>query len=391
VSLFQKYAETLSILTGTIFQDEVSARLQTAILDFQTIPTKPGGDGGLDGLSDNCAIGYCCYGPEYDSFKDEKEFTADVIKKFKSDLRKLFEVRSAKEDDAQEIAGQVPGSNNDPGYAMSVNAPEPSAVAASFPPAAQGQPSAPGQSSNPAVAKKSGAKSKQPDLTQYTNKSLEEIMPSGKKLTLIKLIVNRFESNRIYKPLSDALSNYRLKSASRFVDPSANIVILGPKQLAAAYAVDEMTLNRAAQRVRAERVKKAAEDVVLIDLKDFDHKVQSLRELRPTHAAQIETLAETLRQGWRLAIAVEQELDSTAPALHFAFEQGRLALLDKIVMLMFESAAPWKELSNAEMIAFEIFKGSFESVYGTLFPRVCHGEVSRLVGECPIRWESPSA
>jgi hypothetical protein len=62
------------------------------ILSFQSFPAKPQGDAGLDGISHNGEHGYCCYGPEPDEFKTAKDREKAVAEKFKSDLRKLFEL-----------------------------------------------------------------------------------------------------------------------------------------------------------------------------------------------------------------------------------------------------------------------------------------------------------
>lgn len=92
MSLIREYARTLSQLTGNDFQAEVCSRLQAVILSFQSIPAKPQGDAGLDGISHNGEHGYCCYGPEPDEFKTAKDREKAIIEKFKSDLRKLFEL-----------------------------------------------------------------------------------------------------------------------------------------------------------------------------------------------------------------------------------------------------------------------------------------------------------
>jgi hypothetical protein len=88
MSLKVEYEHALSLLTGDAFQEEVSVRLATNILSFQYVPRKPHGDGGLDGLSHDSERAYCCYGPEFSSFKTAKELTADIVEKFKSDLCK---------------------------------------------------------------------------------------------------------------------------------------------------------------------------------------------------------------------------------------------------------------------------------------------------------------
>lgn len=74
------YEKLLGGLEGDAFQDEVSARLGSLFSDFQRIPPKPSGDGGLDGLSHGHTRAYCCYGPEQEPFKvNTKGLKDDVI------------------------------------------------------------------------------------------------------------------------------------------------------------------------------------------------------------------------------------------------------------------------------------------------------------------------
>ena len=54
------YEKLVGKLEGNAFEEEVCARLQTIFVDFQLIPAKPHGDGGLDGLSHGQERGYCC-------------------------------------------------------------------------------------------------------------------------------------------------------------------------------------------------------------------------------------------------------------------------------------------------------------------------------------------
>jgi hypothetical protein len=88
----QQYASTLASLSGSHFQSEVCARLQGFILSFQTIPAKPHGDAGLDAFSHKGKRGYCCYGMEPDEFKTNHQRETALTNKFKSDLRRLFEL-----------------------------------------------------------------------------------------------------------------------------------------------------------------------------------------------------------------------------------------------------------------------------------------------------------
>src|ERR1051326_1418128 len=87
-----EYANTLALLEGNEFQTEVSTYLGTQIVGFQVVPSKPQGDGGLDGMSHNGERGYCCYGVQHDAFKNAKARVNSIVDKFCEDLRRLFEL-----------------------------------------------------------------------------------------------------------------------------------------------------------------------------------------------------------------------------------------------------------------------------------------------------------
>ena len=93
-TLTQQYSRALAGLEGAEFQAEVNTRLATMIIGFQTIPSKPHGDAGLDGLSHNGTRGYCCYGLEHNGFKDNRSREQAVVKKFAGDLRRVFELET---------------------------------------------------------------------------------------------------------------------------------------------------------------------------------------------------------------------------------------------------------------------------------------------------------
>ena len=90
--LIIEYSESLAVLSGDDFQDEVSGRLMAVIIDFQPIPSKPQGDAGIDGLSHHGERAYCCYGLEPDAFKKAKDRERAIIDKFREDLRRIFEL-----------------------------------------------------------------------------------------------------------------------------------------------------------------------------------------------------------------------------------------------------------------------------------------------------------
>jgi hypothetical protein len=178
-------------------------------------------------------------------------------------------------------------------------------------------------------------------------------------------------------------------SKCRYVGASATIAVMGPRELANLYAVDEVTIMRARQRIVAKRVQQAAQLITIDDPKDFDSKMTILREIRPDQIPAIESLTDQLRANWRMALAFDRELDETVPSLHRAPEQNRKRILTKVSQLMLASTEPWSELMNASTIAQEILDKDFGNLYGSLVQDVSSGEVARLVGECPIGWQKP--
>jgi hypothetical protein len=322
ISIIQEYAATLSGLTGTDFQAEVCARLQSVILGFQTIPAKPHGDAGLDGFSHNGKHGYCCYGLEYDSSKTNKDRERAIVDKFRGDLRRLFELSS------------------------------------------------------------NGSK-----LVCIESPEMATILPDGQRLEHIELVVNWFESHRVLNPIGTAVASYKTKSKCRYVHPSAVVVVVGPKDLANRYAVDEITIVRARQRAFIQRVQQVAEVLTINDPRDFETKMAALQEIRPDQLRAIQSLGEQFRANWRMALAFEQELHDTLPNMHRALEEGRRRILTQVSQLMLASNEPWTKLMQAGTIAEEILRPDFGKLYGSLVQDVSSGEIARLIGECPVGWE----
>jgi hypothetical protein len=213
------------------------------------------------------------------------------------------------------------------------------------------------------------------------------ILPTGQKMAHIQLIVNWFESHRILSPILTAAAEYKLASKCRYLDSS---IVVGPKQLADRYAVDEITIARSRQRTFVNSVKVAAQLVSIDDPKGFDFKMAILREIMPQQVTAILRLTEQLIANWRVAIAFESKLDETAPMLHQLLEEDRGRILTRVVELMFASNEPWKRLGEAEDIANGILRQSFGKQYESLISNVSSGEIARLIGECPIGWEAPT-
>ena len=227
-------------------------------------------------------------------------------------------------------------------------------------------------------------------LVRSTSPEMAFILPKGQKITGIELIVNWFESHRIIGPILTALEEYKLASECQYVDVAANAVILGPRNLADRYAVDEFALRRAGHRTFVRSVQEAAQLVSIGDSGSFETKMETLEALRPDQLPAIKALTATLRRNWRMSIAFDAKLDETVPTLHQTLEECRPRILETVVSLMISTNEPWTKLPESKLAARDILAGAFENRFDELLGDVASGEIARLIGECPVGWKARS-
>ena len=323
-SSFDTYTKLLGGLEGDGFEDEVCARLGTCIADFQRIPRKPKGDGGLDGLSHEQTRGYCCYGPEQEPFKKKlKGLEEDILRKFRSDLRKLFEIE----------------------YDTKKN------------------------------------------LITKPSSELHTIMAKGSHIKNIYLIVSWFESHRVIGALNTSFNEYKSAGTNTYVDPAAQLTIWGPKDLATLWAVDEHSIFRAEQRSFVAAVTMAAHTgAALPQIGEFDAKFDYLRAKAPMQVAALDRLAESFRKSWSISLALDNHLAGTSMTHHQALEQARnQAALDADLRSLQEpNAHRLLEYMRAQVNSH--LGKAFGERLGPLSAEVADGEIARLIGECPIEW-----
>jgi hypothetical protein len=321
------YEKQLGSLEGTEFEEEFCFRMQTLVSDFQRIPAKPQGDGGLDGLSHNQQTAYCCYGPEQTPDKSKKTgaLKEAIVKKFKGDLRRIFELETY----------------------------------------GRGR------------------------LRDAPNSQLEAIMGEGKRILTVYLVVSWFESHRLIGPLNTAFSRFKQASNCRFVDPDATLTIWGPKDLASRGSLDEHTIFRMENRMLFDEMRKAdANGLPDGAAGDFDAKFGYLKRRRPERSEQIDLLAKDFRSSWAAAVALDNHLAATSVALHESLEITRrdAATSARLKSMGSDEAPELIEAVREEVL--DRLSGNLGQRLGVMATRVADGLVAGLIGECPLDWRS---
>jgi hypothetical protein len=317
------YEKLIGKLEGNAFEEEVCARLQTIFVDFQTIPAKPHGDGGLDGLSHGQERAYCCYGPEQEARKlENKGLKDDIVDKFSGDLRKLFELEFENK-----------------------------------------------------------------KLKHALNEELVTILGADRKIKHVHLIVSWFESHRVIGPLTTNFDRYKTASQLQFVEADATLTVWGPRNLAALGAVDEHTLFRIQNPALIASVQTASAAQLVKDSGgEFDAKFDDLKRRRPGAAANIDGIAQKLREAWAAAIALDNDLSKNSLGLHQVLESVRSDAALSAQMKSMSATDPYRLIdAMREEVGSHLEKG-FGNRFGPLTPRITQGVVAGLIGECPIDW-----
>jgi hypothetical protein len=324
-----EYEKFVGGLEGDAFQDEVCTRLQGHISDFQRIPDKPSGDGGLDGLSHGQESGYCCYGPEQNPVKVKlKGLKDDIVEKFSADLRRLFELAI--------------GENR--------------------------------------------------RVKHSPNAELATIMAEGTRIKNVYLVVSWFETHRIIGPLNTTFKRYVKGSELKFVHPDATLTIWGPKDLAARGPLDEHTLFRLQNRQLFDRIRNASPEAIPPDtVGDFDAKFDDLKRRRPARTTHVDELANDFRRAWAAAITLDNDLASTSIILHEALETARTDAAQAARLRSLSDAEPHQLIEQMRQDVVQRLEQGLGQRLGGMTARIADGVVAGLIGECPVEWRDEDA
>lgn len=327
-NLVDAYIKALAALEELPFQRAIVQRLLVALNNFQTVPSNPQGDGGLDGHSDHATRAYCCYGLQYAATKSAKQRSKKLAAKFSKDLRRLYEVGT-------KANGKVLRHED-----------------------------------NDALLRHFG---KLPD--------------PANRICHVTLIANWFESHEAYGEIIQNRARYALASQCRWITPTADVVLKGPREFVDQYGTDQSSMLWLEHQGTWDQLEKDAVITELPDGPTFDSKMTAAEDWRPDSRSEVVQIADLLRADWQRAIAFEKQLDDRLPQLRKALERGRKNL--KLQVLTQDKSDPWETLRRSQQIAESIFRDDFRPIYGEAMVReLASGETARLVGECPINWKA---
>ncbi len=325
-SLIDTYIKALSELEESAFQRAIVQRLLVALNNFQSVPAYPQGDGALDGHSHKGTKAYCCYGLKYDAAKTPYQRSKQLVTKFSSDLRRLYEL---------EPKGKT-------------------------------------------------------TLIQKDNDALMSIfgaVPAPcERICHVSLIANWFESHTALGPIKQNAITYAGASQCRWITPDADVVLKGPKEFADQYGADESTMIWLKHQEMLAKIDAEARLIEVPHGPTFDSKMQAAEALLPNEKDAVRQVAQNLRTDWQWAIAFEGKLSDRLPQLHAALERGRRRLLT--LVLTHATSTPWEAINRAQEFSESVFSDDFLQPYGKSVVRdLASGEVARLVGVCPIDWK----
>jgi hypothetical protein len=217
--------------------------------------------------------------------------------------------------------------------------------------------------------------------------TLAGIFENGAKLKALYLLCSWMGHNSVIGKLNAAFDEYKKHSAMRYIDPGCTITPWDAKQFAGAWGVDEGLQVLINHSKLAARISAAADTLPLPTSPDFDNKFEWLRQSVPESAKHIGALADRLRKSWRMALAFEYDLSSTAPTLHEAYELAKSAADDDAAFIQADpSLAVFQKIARLRQAFEQRLAVPFQEHYGTVMTSVSDGELGRRIGECNVDW-----
>lgn len=328
-----EFVRRLSALTGNPFQEVIVQLLLRRFPSFQSVPAKPHGDGGVDGLSHNQTRAYCCYGLEYVPTDKKTDVRRKLCEKYRSDLRRIFEV-------------------------------------------------------TPSKSKQGSTRSRKPALEHEPNTELEAIFAAGAKLTTIHLVSNQYEDNTVLGPLNSDFQNCISSSQCRFVDKTCTLSLWGPKEMSQVAILDEQTLLLIENPQLFNILSTSTVAPLPNQTEDFDEKFDQISPSATPHTtATVNELRAAYRQAWAQSILRDQRLINNFPNFHQKIERIRKTAISRArIGSLQPNQAPAKLLQEIKDHITQSISAEFAGLPPYLCDDLGNEEVARLIGTCPLEW-----
>lgn len=251
-----RIADGLAKLSGIDFQEEVSRLLARNIPSFQAMPETR--EGGIDGLSHNQEVAYCCLGLKESTIRGStlQGLSDSICDKFQKDLRKLFELK------------QERSSGN---------------------------------------------------LAHAPNVLLGKVRRGQRRIRCMRLIVNHFEDPSIVGRLQAARDRYSQASKNTHIDPDCSVVIEGPTQLVLRLGVGPVDLYHIEARgisalFAMSFSREGHEDE--LDRFKLDEKMDALAAANPRRVDGVEALRSQYYGDWVDYLGMMTRLDADHPSIY---------------------------------------------------------------------------
>lgn len=317
----------LQSINGLPFQTVIETIVVNKHGDFQTVPRTPG-DGGLDGISDNNSIVYCCYGLDLKSIRDNKAQRSKVVSKFKEDINKIFEVKTVKGKFAVE--------------------------------------------ENKTLAGVLGKQSKN-------------------SIKIIKLICNWFEDNTVIGTLRDHFIEAGKASKNRFIAANCSLVFIGPKEVVRDFSISSEIRLQLKNPVLAKIMTDITQNnigtvPVPSSTSEFDSKFNAIFEKNKSKTTAVQGVKDVMFDDWKKHISFQLKLEENQPSSAKALTSIITEATKQAQKLSISGKSPTEVIDSLKDDLKSRIKSKFKDFPDEHVEKTADYVVASLVGTCPLDW-----
>ena len=336
--LDQDYLRYLSSLSGDEFQEEIEKLAGDSFLDFQPVLANPG-DGGCDGIYSDFSSYICCYGLDLKkSDLNKNKIITKIKRKFKDDLNRLLELK-------------VKGRGDRQVYSFA------------------------------------------------KNEILKDIVPEGKKIKAIRLVVN-YNENSLIKYFNELFTDLKSNSKLNFVDKDCAVVLVCLGKIGTMFNITENALVRLKYRLVEEAVQLALDfdinrnnenETVRKSKSKFDKKFNILRDNHCSNSEEkeeVEKMRKEYLANWYRYIQFMTEVEKNNPVLFkkISDENAKIAKDGKRLFLG-NKKLPLDKIEHFSEAIERKWQNIFDNTNSEKQGELQEFDLAHFVGACPLEWK----